>query len=141
MLKVLLQRPVLVEQLLDLLLIPRQDLRSLVIEGLLNIVQLVRVVGAHLAELELHAGNEEIDVVILLLERSDILVVLSLQLLEEELDQVLLLGDDLSARLLLLVDVLDGYVPHLLPGPAPRSLPSPRGPATASRCPRSSCDW
>jgi len=77
-LEVLLQRAVLLEELLDLLLITRQDLRPLVVESLLDVVQLVRVVSTHLRELELHVGDEHVDVIVLLLERRHVLVVLVL---------------------------------------------------------------
>ena len=48
----------LIKQLLDLILVPLKDLRSLIIEGLLDVVELVAVVSAHLTELELHVCNQ-----------------------------------------------------------------------------------
>jgi hypothetical protein len=96
-----------IEQLPYLVLVALEYLRPLVIEGLLDVVELVTVVRAHLSELELHGRDQQIDVVVLLLERVHILIIFGLELLHKLADQVLLLGDDLLAGVLLLVDVLE----------------------------------
>jgi len=96
----------LLEQSADLVLVVLEYLAALVVERLLDVVELVAVVRAHLIELELHRRDQQVDVVVLLLERIHVLVVLGLELLHEPADQLLLLLDDLSAGLLLLVDVL-----------------------------------
>ena len=44
----------LLKELSDFILVALQNLGSLVVEGLLNVVELVTVVSAHLVELELH---------------------------------------------------------------------------------------
>jgi hypothetical protein len=53
-LEVFFRLSVLLKESADLVLIILEDLAALVIEGLLNVVELVAVVCAHLIELELH---------------------------------------------------------------------------------------
>jgi hypothetical protein len=67
MLEVFFRLSMVVKESADLILIILEDLAALVIESLLNVVELVTVVCSHLIELELHRGNKEIDVVILIL--------------------------------------------------------------------------
>lgn len=106
MLKVFLELPVLLEQPAYLVLVILEYLTPLIIEGLLNVVELVAVVGAHLVELKLHRCDQEVDVVVLVLQRVHILVVLGLQLLHKLANETLLLLNDLRTCVLLLVDVL-----------------------------------
>ena len=47
-----------IEQLPYLVLVALEYLRPLVIEGLLDVVELVTVVRAHLSELELHGRDQ-----------------------------------------------------------------------------------
>ncbi len=54
MLEVFFRLSVLLEESADLILIIFEDLAALVIKGLLNVVELVAVICAHLIELELH---------------------------------------------------------------------------------------
>lgn len=107
MLEVLFELLVLLKEVLDLVLIALEDLAALIVERFFNVVQLVRVVSAHLVELEFHRGDQEIDVIILLLQGVHILVILGLELLHELADEVLLLTDDSLAGILLLIDVLE----------------------------------
>ena len=78
--------PVVLEQLPYLVFVALEDLRPLVVEGLLDVVQLVAVVSPHLRKLKLHARDEQVDVVVLLLEGSYILLVLKFKLAHELLD-------------------------------------------------------
>lgn len=106
MLEVLFELLVLLKEVLDLVFIALEDLAALVVERFLNVVQLVRVVSAHLVELEFHRGDKQIDVIVLLLQGVHIFVILGLELLHELADEVLLLADDSLAGILLLIDVL-----------------------------------
>ena len=54
MLEVFFELSVLLKESADLILIILEDLTTLIIEGLFNIVELIAVVCAHLVELELH---------------------------------------------------------------------------------------
>jgi hypothetical protein len=57
-LEVLFELLVLLKEVLDLVFITLEDLAALIVERFLNVVQLVRVVCAHLVELEFHRGNQ-----------------------------------------------------------------------------------
>ena len=105
-LEMLLKFAVLLEQPANLVLVVLEDLAALFVEGLLDVVELVAVVGTHLVELELHRGDQKVNVVVLVLQRVHILIVLGLQLLHELPNQLLLLIDDLTTGILLLLDVL-----------------------------------
>ena len=97
---------VLLKKVLDLVFIALEDLAALIVERFLDVVQLVRIVCAHLVELEFHRGDQQIDVIVLLLQGVNILVILSLKLLHELADEVLLLPDDSQTSILLLINVL-----------------------------------
>lgn len=97
---------VLLKEMLDLVFIALEDLAALIIERFLDVVQLVRIVCAHLVELEFHRGDQQIDVIVLLLQGVNVLVILSLKLLHELADEVLLLPDDSQTSILLLINIL-----------------------------------
>jgi hypothetical protein len=105
-LEVLFELLVLLKEVLDLVFITLEDLAALIVERFLNVVQLVRVVCAHLVELEFHRGDQQIDVIVLLLQGVHIFVILGLELLHELADEVFLLANDSLAGILLLIDVL-----------------------------------
>ena len=115
LLEVFLELSVIFEQVLDLIFIGLEDVDALLLESSLDIVRLVRVVSAHLAELELHGGDQKIDVIVLLLERIHILIVFALELLKELPDKFLLLLNDESTSLFLELDFLqaNGYATYM----------------------------
>ena len=141
MLKVFLELPVLLEQPAYLVLIVLEYLTPLIVEGLLNVVELVAVVGAHLIELKLHRCDQEVDVVVLVLQRVHILIVLGLQLLHELADETLLLLNDLGACVFLLVDILMTVIEgNKIPWLTPHSLLFPRDRSRSTQFQRFSCD-
>lgn len=97
---------VLLKEVLDFVFVTLKYLAALIIERFLDVVQLVRIVCAHLVELKFHRCDQQINVIVLLLQRIDILVILGLELLHELADEVLLLTDDGLAGILLLINVL-----------------------------------
>lgn len=92
--------------MLNFILITLKYLRSLIVKSLLNVIELIGVVSAHLLELELHRGNQKVYVVVLLLQSVHVLIILGLELLHKKLNQRLFLRDDLSTGIFLPLDVL-----------------------------------
>jgi hypothetical protein len=110
------------EEFLDLILIFLDDLIPLSLELFLDLLELLLIIGSHIKELLTHSFNQIIDVIILLFERFNIFFILLLKLVHELLDQVILLGDDLLAGLLLHLDILCElfaifFLLELLPSP------------------------
>ena len=97
---------VLVEKAFYFFLVAAENGGSLTVKVSFNLLELLIVVFAHLAELVLHAGDECIDVFRHLLDGLDIVAILSIDLHFELLDQLLLIRDDLGACSLLCLNVL-----------------------------------
>lgn len=110
------------EQSLDLIFISLDDLISLPLELLFDLLELLMVVGPHIKELLTHGLDQVVNIIILLFQRLDVFVVLLLELVHELLDEVILLADDLLTGLLLHLDVLGKLLAvfllfELLPSP------------------------
>ena len=102
----ILDRLVLLEEVLDLFLVALADGLALIFELTLDLDQMGVVSGTHVHELLLHSCDQGINIRGHALDGLDVVLVLGVDLTHELLDQVLLVIDDLSASSFLSLNVL-----------------------------------
>lgn len=110
------------EKSLDLILIPLDDLVTLSLELLFDLLELLMVVGSHIEELLAHSLNQVINVIILLFKRFNVFFIFLLKLIHELLDEIILLANNLLTGVLLDFDVFSKLLAvflffKLLPSP------------------------
>lgn len=96
----------LLEKLLDLGFVLVEDLGALILECLLNTDEVLSIGRTKGFILLLHLVNKLIDVVVHAAHGLDIFLILTLKLLHELVNQLLLVADDLLALILLKFDLL-----------------------------------
>ena len=107
---------------LDLILVSLNDLITLSLELLLDLLELLVIIGSHVEELLAHGFDKVVNIVILLFERLHVLIILLLELVNEGRNKLVLLRDDLLASIFLDLNVLSKLFAVLL---LFKFLPSP----------------